>query len=241
MRKKISFLSLSTILFSAIAVAQVRPAATVSLGSDSANFSQSNTNISFITPFYNTYVDTNSHDAEWVGGFFLGGNFTFNSLWSSQVGVSYYQNSAFAARGDVYQFGDSTSNNLGYTYDITSRRVLLESKWLYTIRKKFHPYIDLGVGEAFNAADNYDEHPYTSDASPMSEPFADHTSRNFTYIAGLGIDVDMGKRVRMGVGYRYVDLGKANLGTSSLQADTNILQKNSITSHEFLFQISTIC
>jgi hypothetical protein len=45
----------------------------------------------------------------------------------------------------------------------------------------------------------------------------------------------------MGIGYRYTDLGKAGLSTTSLQADTTTLQTHSITSNEFLFQISAIC
>lgn len=242
MQKKVQLVLMGAALFSTATLAHIRPVATVSLGSDSATFSKTSTNISFLPPFYNTYTDTNSTDNEWLGGVTLGANIPINAVWSSQVGVSYYQNSGFQARGDVYQLvGSPFNNNVGYQYYVSSRRVLLESKLLYTCGNIFHPYIDAGVGEAFNESHDYSELVYDGTASPMGQPFANHTNNNFTYIAGFGVDIDAGKRVRLGVGYRYVDLGNASLGTSPLQADTVTLQKNKLTSNEFLFQISTIC
>ena len=241
MRKATQLISLGALLFSSFAMASVRPVVTFSLGSDSATFSKTNTNISFLSPFYNTYVDTNSSDAEWVGGLFLGVAFNLNSIWSSQLGISYYQNSAFQSRGDQYYFGDPNFNDVGYEYYMTSHRLLAEAKLLYTVKNIFHPYVDVGVGEAFNNAEDYSEHPYDTTGVSTGAPFGNHSTGNFTYTAGLGVDMDVSKQVRMGVGYRYADLGKVGLGTSSLQADTNTLQKNSITSNEFLFQISTIC
>lgn len=241
MQKAMRLISIGAMLFSTATLAHIRPVTTVSLGSDSATFSKTNTDISFIPPFYNTYVDTNSTDTEWVGGIGLGANIPWNSVWSSQIGVNYYQNSGFQARGDNYQLGNSMNNNLGYQYYISSRRVLLESKLLYTLGTRFHPYVDVGVGEAFNESHDYTELTYTGSATPMGEPFANHTNDSFTYVAGFGVDMDAGKWVRLGIGYRYVDLGKASLGTSPLQADTVTLQKSTLTSNEFLFQISTIC
>ena len=63
-----------------------------------------------------------------------------------------------------------------------------------------HPYINLGIGEAVNKAYDYHEEPRASDAVPMMQPFADQTVHHFTYLTGLGFDVDITQHVRIGAG-----------------------------------------
>ena len=241
MRKNTGLLLLSAFLFSTVAAAHIKPIVALSLGGENATFGATSTSVAFFgSPIpANIYTSTNSQDTQFLGGIFLGAECKINSLWDWQWGLSYYQNSAFQATGQVNQLG---TDNLGYQYDIVSRRLLAETKLLYTIKNIIHPYVDVGVGEAFNRASNYYEYALPdSGGVPMSQPFGNHSTSNFTYIAGLGIDVDVTHYVRFGLGYRYADLGKAGLGTTPLQIYTSTIKNNSITSNTFLFQISVIC
>jgi len=156
MRKHLRLFSLSILFLSAASQANIKPVVTVSLGADNARFGATSTSVNFFGPPFppNIYGGTNSQDTQFLGGAFLGAEFNLNPLWDWQFGLSYYQNSAFQASGQVNQLG---ANNLGYNYNITSRRLLAETKLLFTLKNIFHPYVDVGVGEAFNRANNYFE------------------------------------------------------------------------------------
>src|SRR5688572_13363334 len=91
--KKWTFASTIFLLFFPVfSHAQVRPVGTITLGSDSA-YLPLNENITILAPFQNSYISALDHDAEFVGGIFLGGEFSLPCHWSDQLGISYYQNS----------------------------------------------------------------------------------------------------------------------------------------------------
>jgi opacity protein-like surface antigen len=239
MNKYLKILFLSSLLSSSTVFASIKPIMTLTLGADIENTGKTTTNITFLPPFYNTYAGTNQSQPQVLGGIFLGAEFDLASNWATQVGISYYQSSTDIP-GDIYQFGLPAYNNLSYTYNITSRRLLAETKLLYAFKSIYHPYIDVGIGEAFNQSNNYSEFPTVSSSVPMPSSFGNNSTNHFTYIAGLGVDVDINKNLRVGAGYRYANFGNTRLGTSPLQADTNTLYTHAITSNEVLFQLSAI-
>jgi opacity protein-like surface antigen len=232
------------LFFPVISMAHIKPITTFSLGSDSVYFSQNNPSVNFGSGVSNAYIGTTSFDTQFLGGLFLGAEIPVRSSMLVQAGVSYYENAAFQARGDIYQYGSASLDNAFYTYDIESKRVLAESKVLWMAQDNVHPYVDIGLGAAFNSARHYTETPYPfsgGSAYAMSVPFANKTTDQFTYLVGLGLDVDLGKMMRWGVGYRYVDLGRTGLGKTSLQQDANTLNNDTLTSNEFLMQFTVIC
>ncbi len=237
MQKRTFLACLAMFLLPISAFATAHPFVSFALGSDRTNVYMSK-NITLIPPFQNAYVGRNHYDIETVGGVFLGGEFALLQNWSLQLGLSYYQNSSFDANGYVYQFADPAFNNLNYQYQIQSRRFLIETKLSRAFKQIWHPYINLGLGESLNKAYSYLEYPTSSDNVPMTQPFANHTTRSFTYIAGLGIDVDIQKHIRVGAGYRFADLGNANLGTTPLQSGTTMISHRHLYTNEFLAQLS---
>jgi opacity protein-like surface antigen len=216
-----------------------RPIVTFSLGSDRTNVFSSKS-ITLIPPFQNAYVGTNHYDTEAVMGLFVGAEAQFLQDWAYQLGLSYFQTSALTENGNVYQFSDPAFNNLMYQYQIQSRRVSVETKVSHAFRQIWHPYVTAGLGEAFNKAYGYSESPITSDAVPMTQAFGSHSSRSFTYSVGLGIDVDLQEHLRVGVGYRFVDLGNARLGTTPLQSDNSTISNTHLHTNEFLAQFSYV-
>ena len=110
----------------------------------------------------------------------------------------------------------------------------------HTFKKIWHPYITAGVGEAFNNAYAYIETPIISSDVPMTEPFSSHSTKAFTYFAGLGLDVDVGEHLRAGAGYRFLDLGQASLGMTPLQDSTNTISHSHLHANEFLAQLTFV-
>jgi opacity protein-like surface antigen len=241
-KKRISKLFfLTTLLFSSASFAHIKPVVTLSLGNDHVNFDNPNTTVPFLA-ISNIYAGNNTRDNQLFGGIFLGAQKAFRRNWFWQFGFGYYDNADYQVSGQVYQDSDPSMNNLGYTYGINSNRVLAETKILATLKNIFHPYVDGGVGAAFNASSSYSEFDISDGSGfPMSQPFASKTTTNFAYMIGFGVDTDLTKLLRVGLGYRFVDLGDASLGLSPLQSGTAVIKNNHITSNEALIQISLIC
>jgi opacity protein-like surface antigen len=238
MQKMSMLTSAFAVLFSTLALADTRPVVSISLGSDRATVYSTKT-ITFITPFQNSYMGTNHYDTEPVIGLFLGGENNFlHGAW--QWGVSYFQSSSFEEDGNVNQFANPAFNNFTYQYQIKSRRVSLEGKLSALFLQIWRPYLSASAGEALNYAYAYTETPLSSAAVPMSPSFAGHTTKSFTYSAGIGIDVEVAEHLRVGAGYRYLNLGNASLGVTPLQADNHTMGNSHIHANEFLAQLTYI-
>lgn len=146
---------------------------------------------------------------------FVGGQWPLTSNLDVQAGLAYYYIGSFSADGTVNQGVDPQSSNVyDVDYQIRSQSLLFDTKWLYA-PGRYHPYLSAGVGCAFNNASDFDVTivpPFTT----VSREFNDHDTTSFTYTVGLGVDVDVYERVRIGVGYRFSDLGKVSLGDSNI-------------------------
>lgn len=237
MQKRI-FLAGLLIFFPIVSLAYFHPVVTLSSGFANANVYSSKWIMFGSYP--NSYIGTNHRDTENDTGLFVGAETKFLENWAWQMGVSYFENSAFTESGNVYEFADPAFNNLTYQYQIQSHRYSIDTKILHTCHEVWHPYISLSLGEAFNNAYSYTEYPVTSFDSPMTQPFGNHTTKSFTYSAGLGVDVNIAEHVRFGAGYRFVDLGNASLGTTSLQNGTNTISNSHLYTNELLAQISYV-
>ena len=230
----LAFLILSIIPLSCLA--NYSPIVSIGFGADSIN-RHLNQNITIISPYQNTY-NSGGNDLQPVGSLFVGIESSFFQSYFGQLGVGYYQDQAFTITGSIYQFTDPSLNNLAYQYHLKNRRLLLETKLLSTFQEIFHPYITAGIGEGLNQAYQYQEIPVDTDSVPMSIGFSNRTYHTFTYQVGLGLDVDITKNTRFGAGYRYLDLGRAGLGTTPLQDGNQTIKYNHLHANEFLMQLS---
>lgn len=147
---------------------------------------------------------------------FLGSEWAFHPQWALQFGAdlgAVYTN--YNANGTLTQGADVASQDrFKYNYNAMSKQLMAETKLLYTFKEKIHPYCLLGLGAAFNTA-----YSYNTNAPPFltfTRQFSDNTTTAFTYALGLGVDFDATEGIRLGVGYRYADLGKVELGPSSI-------------------------
>jgi len=170
--------------------------------------------------------DTTRAETEFGG--FVGNAFPYfnddwgieNSDWEIQLGLSYYQLSSVRVAGTLSQGTDTITRldwqQFDYRYKIISRQALVEAKLVASWYDVLHPYIEAGIGASFNNAYHYSVTFIST--NPVNEVFVtpvykDNTNTAFSYRAGLGIDIDIIDHVRLGVGYRFVDWGKADLGS----------------------------
>lgn len=218
------------------ALALPRPLATFSFGADSVN-THLNQSIVILAPYSNNYISGGAN-LQFFGGLFLGAESSLPRDLLAQLGLGFYKSKAYVVRGSVYQFNDPNFNNLAYQYYLQSQRFIVETKLLSTIRQYFHPYLTIGAGEAINQAYQYSETGVDSDDVPMAQGFNNHTYHSFTYQVGLGLEADLTQHLRLGGGYRYVDLGKAGLGTTPLQDSSTTIQYQHLHVNEFLLQLS---
>lgn len=193
--------------------------------------------------FFN-YQAHHNHQASFLYGAFLGAEIYLNPRWLLQTGLAYYEPGAFRAGGAVTQGADSQSaNTYTYSYDINAHQLLAEAKLLYNCQqyKRFHPYVVAGMGAGFNAAHNYQVNIQPA-FTTFSNQFPNQDTTSFSYSIGLGIDMDMTNKLRLGLGYRFADLGKVTLGNASIdQVPTNNnLSQSHLYTNEVVGQLTFV-
>lgn len=171
----------------------------------------------------------------------LGTEVTLNSKWDLQLGVSFYKPEDISSSGVLVQGVDPQSaDSFNYSYHLKSSQLLIEGKILRVFNKIYWPYLSLGLGATFNKASNYQTNvpPFLT----FTPNFADHKVTHFAYSLGTGIDVSIQENIRLGIGYRYVDLNKANLGSGVIDTTPipQTLAQSNIHMHQALIQISYI-
>jgi opacity protein-like surface antigen len=229
----------AAIFCSTAQAALIHPVLTLGWGSDTTDVNTSQA-ITIFAPFQNYYYQ-HTNDTETVGSVFLGAELPFLNKWAWQLGAAYYQNiTPFNPTGVVYQFADFDYGNLTYNYSLKSQRYLIQTKLLYAINDIIHPYITGGAGEAVNKSYSYYELPVSSADVPMQETFANKTVHSFTYSLGLGLELAVNEHLRFGVGYNYVNLGRAGLGVAPSQDSTDTLKLNNLNTNEFMMTLSLV-
>lgn len=172
---------------------------------------------------------------------FVGGEWLYRAPWSIQAGLDYNQSSQLTSKGMFTQGADIISEDFyTYQYDIVTRQLLLQGKMLYTYKERFHPYVLAGVGASFNTACHYSTNvPLTL---TFTRQYASHTSSSFSYALGLGVDADLTDHLRLGVGYRFTDLGQAQLGNAIINVTSvpGTLSQSHLYTNEVLVQLSAL-
>lgn len=125
------------------------------------------------------------------------------------LGVNLY-NLSFTNTGSVYQFGDSTLNNLTYRLPINSTRLMIDGKLVLIPWHYVSPFILAGIGIAWNRLKYYDS-PTVVGVSGIN--LASNQQLKFAFEAGLGLQASITQLTSVFVEYLYADMG--NTRTSS--------------------------
>ncbi len=171
----------------------------------------------------------------------VGVEWAFDPHWSFQVGLDYAQTLTLKAQGRLLQGADlQSSDQLLYHYHIITRQLLAEGKLLYGFGCGIHPYIMAGAGKSFNYTDSYVAN------IPLfltfTRKYHNNNATAFSYIAGVGVDVDIIEHLRLGVGYRYAQLGTVTLGSARIDTTrvTGTLSQSHLYLNEALVQLTFV-
>lgn len=153
------------------------------------------------------------------------------------MGAGYYISGDFNQKGKVYQYSNPDFYNLNYDYKIQIQQLMCEGKFLTTFNTIYHPYLSGGIGASFNRSHKYHETPIHSYAV-ADYPFASLTQSNFAYSAGVGLDIEISSKWRVGGGYEYSNLGTVKLGNSPAQITSEHVSSGIINASKVLIQVS---
>lgn len=219
-----------------------RPVVALGLGASVATSIGKSQNFPIIDPISDEYFLYSSGGSSRVAALFdgfAGVEWNYRPKWKIQVGVDYNQSSSFSTSGNFIQGADVISqDNYTYHYNVITRQILAAGKLLYTFKHIYHPYLFAGVGASFNKAYNY-----TTNVPPFltfTRMYSDHTNTSFSYAAGFGVDVDVTRKIRAGIGYRFADLGRADLGNPNIDGISvpGALSQSHIYTNEVLAQVT---
>ncbi|VEB33501.1 outer membrane protein [Legionella cherrii] len=110
-----------------------------------------------------------------------------------------------------------TSTFYNYSWRIQTQQVLAVAKLFTTTEltlgapHQFFPYLSVGLGAAFNNANEFSATTEETGSINITPTFNDHTQSAFSYTLGIGVDTPINQQMRFGVGYRFSDFGKASL------------------------------
>jgi hypothetical protein len=160
---------------------------------------------------------------------------------SNRLGVFYDYYSPSAVSGQIEKWQTVTAYT--YTIDVFSNTLWLGDqldlfKWSY-----FTPFIEVGLGIAWNNASNYNERATPNNNDDRDEcngsaAFADHTTTSFAWRAGMGVNLTLPcsscEHWNVGLLYRYADLGHAKTGASDHYPSVNKGIETELRSNEVL-------
>ena len=135
--------------------------------------------------------------------------------------------------------GDPSSTLYNYKYHVNSTRLMFETQFTWMLLEKLAPFINIGIGPAWNRLSGYTENPVDSTGYVALPPFQSHTHTNFAYQVGLGVGYAFNfsrcvsdYHERISLGYRYVNSGNTSSGTRGAvypyHLDTGRLTSNEV-------------
>jgi opacity protein-like surface antigen len=172
-----------------------------------------NNGSSFPTPFDQDIYST-TNNAQVFFGASVGRRWQNDNDWlpALSVGVLYEYFWANNLGGTITQFSIPQFNNYNYTWNTASHVVLASAKLNLFRYNWLSPYVNGGLGGAFNRASSYRELADPEVTARVSPSFAANTSNQFAYNAGVGVDFHCASQFFLSIGYLYQDLGKVTSG-----------------------------
>ena len=217
----------------------LQPVFTFTAGASISQLGQSQSFAPLDLCSYNYKPQGSKTNMLWGG--FIGSEVKRSPSWGLIAGLGYYQPNSLATKGTLTQGADPASDNAySYRYQTQSQQLLAEGKLYWIAKERIQPFLMVGIGAAFNKTSNYQTNvPPFLEFTPA---FFNHTQTNFTYAVGPGVDVSLTKSFRVGVGYRFTDLGSANTGSGQIDAIpiSSTLKQSHLYANQILAQFTYI-
>lgn len=125
----------------------------------------------------------------------------------------------------IFALPEMTDYN--YNWNVSSDTFLVTAKLNIYRWGRLMPYINGGVGAAFNHTSGYNERAKSGIVPRVSPNFGNNTYSEFTAMIGAGLDWSINSKLLVSLGYEYQNLGRISSGTgagywsgTSLNSDT---------------------
>lgn len=141
---------------------------------------------------------------------------------SIAAGLGFYYAGAYKYKGNLIETasGGTPTQLYNYSYDVKSYRLMLEGQvnWIFG---NIAPFVNAGIGPAWNEARGYKEIPDSGSIYDPLDRFDNNTITSLAFQIGFGISYlfNFGDNFsplqseRLSLGYRYVQLGKVEFAT----------------------------
>lgn len=186
-----------------------------------------------------TYIPKRSNSTNMLWGGFIGSELKRTPSWLLISGLGYYQPNSLIKKGSLIQGADPASNDTySYSYQTQTQQLLAEGKLYWVTQETIQPFLQIGIGAAFNKLSDYQTNvPPFLEFTPF---FSNHSQTNFTYTIGSGIDISLSKSFRLGVAYRFTDLGLAKTGSAQIDGIpiSSTLKQSHLIANQILTQFT---
>lgn len=197
-----------------------------SLGASFADLDKHSPSISYFSGTLITDDYPLNDDDATASIFSLNGGYEFMGAgWRPAImlGAGVYTNLAdYDYNGQLVETvqGNRGTTLYDYHYHLDSFRVMGEAQLTWMLGR-ISPFINLGIGPAWNHIGGYKETAVTSNGYTALPPFESDTNTNFAYQLGFGLSTgfnfsnvnDDFWHERISIGYRYANLGETSFDT----------------------------
>ena len=178
---------------------------------------------SFLGTDSDVFTYNHSGDGQNTGfiGVFLGAEHSLPLIarpgFFMQMGVEYNYFSKIGVNGiNTVGVESQTSTTYHYNYNFQTQQVLGTLRLFATTYERFHPYGEVGLGAALNNAGQYNATTTETGSINLTPVFSSQSNTQFSYSLGLGVDTEVNKKIRVGLGYRYSNFGSSSLSNGKV-------------------------
>lgn len=173
-----------------------------------------NNNSGFPHP-YNEDIYSTIQNSKAVIGAEGGRRWERDSRWLNAYSLGLFYQYFFATNAGrtVMQYSLPEFTNYNVSWNLSSNLLLATAKLnLFESVSKVSPFINGGMGVAFNHSSDYAEFALSGVTPRVSPGFANNTTSQFAYALGVGIDYQIRPPLVVSLGYNYQNLGKFSSG-----------------------------
>lgn len=188
-----------------------------SIGPSYAKLSNRNPQVSYLSGILITDAYPLDSARSLTAALGLSGGYEFiseNYRSAIAVGFSAYFNpNDYHFNGQVIETASGSPSTTLYNYHFKMKSTRAMAEMQLTWRGSYiSPFINFGIGSAWNSTSNYSETSVTSSGFTPFPPFHPQTNLNFAYQIGAGLSA-VYCQSRFSLGYRYAHLGKTSFDT----------------------------
>ena len=136
-----------------------------------------------------------------------------------QLGAEYDNFSGTSFHGNSLAGVELNTTTLyRYQYHTSTQQVMGTAKFYSILKapkginKNLYPYFSVGLGAAFNKANQFTTSTSETGSINLTPTYPSSSNTNFSYNLGIGVDMEVIEHLRFGLGYRYSNFGKVTLG-----------------------------